>query len=257
MSLRRTSRNVAVAVADQPLEPLAVTLGRVADSHIESLVQFVTRPEGALHEFATEQPRDLSRRSVGHALDVVVALGNVQLTEQIVRDVAKRIEEAGGSLCPRANAAGANLLAAKGVLLSVLLLHLRSGNWFDHSACILTRTALELASRAVAIAVGTRDEAAAFQRGESMKMAEVLRTLDAEFARRGWTARHPRGLYAWLCSYAHFDASAMRTGRMDEEHSYAAIAHTAWLCAAAGEIVVGVEYAQWPNMPATTPWYAP
>lgn len=220
----------------------------------------------ALDKYRAKMWDDLQSRSIGNK----AALGEVWRHIVETKDHAFRIQSAvssrTGKMSKRQNYASINIQAAAQVLEVATLLHTAKDTWFATSAISQCRIALELAAKAVFIAVGADDEPGRWRSAHMLRdkrkrrvtqigMKEALGALEPLLTKKEPQADATGRVYEWFCAYVHFDARTMLQAPQ-HERAFAAVAYVAWVIAAAGEIITGVpNLARWPKrLPVPRPW---
>ena len=245
-----------------------MTLTKVQRGLTQKKVGHKGNPVENFAEFVHVGPLDLDAQTIGNGRDLADVYVNAFAAGGLIRRMAEEMGKHGLTINPRdrANAAGLNILAAAQMVSSALLTHLRASSWYVNGTLVLLRTAINLAVRGGAIAIGTADEATRFFDGPNLptprerKAAEFDISKCCEVLAPHVTSREPHAspplaVYKWLCAFTHLDAKVLGKPPTHED-AYAAIAYVSWLCAAFAEIVTGVpDLAVWPKRwPASLPW---
>lgn len=223
-----------------------------------------TREDGNMVEnfraFARTEAVDLSQRGVGNWDDLAELYRNV--TGADLKVVVDELQEIGGNPLEsaRANAAGVNLLTAKQLMTSAILLHLHPERWNDRCGSILVRTALECVGRAVVIARGVGDEVHRWESGHEFRASECIAALETELAKINSNGPSAKRVYSWLCNFAHMNFKGVdhfyQAPQGGHEDAYAAMAYASWALAAVAEVILGAPNgATYPRrLPAKLPW---
>lgn len=241
-------------IIDPPLVTLDASLRATGDWVQETLLHIPRDVDGAFRAFVLAEEQWHKPSDRGDAIAFATAYSNSTTAHDTVANLAKRIIERGGKFSGRAEAAGRCVHASAFMVQCSVLTHLRAYGHFEYGTCVLLRTGVELAGRALFIALGTGDELTRFNT-ERFKASEYWPVASLVVSKREPRAWDPKEVYAWLCLFTHVDKAAMDKEPTREE-AYAAIAYIAWFAAVAAEVVSGVpDLAVWPSVwPEKVPW---
>jgi hypothetical protein len=260
---------------DPQLEPLNVTLSKAGGRPVEGVRACHEGDAGKnLIEFATKGLTDWSDRPPDYATMLLRAYDNAYVADRAVAVCAEQLRTMNLSPGLRADNAGTNVIVAAAMVRSALLMNIQREDWYANSALIVLRTALELAATGGFIALGAENEAIVWEERERLQEQEIKsyeRMFSArkrcdcirpELESRDPTAPDPYEVYGWLCSFTHFDVTAVGmnfkggSDQIRQTTVLAPLAYVSWVCAVVAEVVTGIAGLAQPGNWKAVPWKA-
>jgi hypothetical protein len=216
-------------------------------------------PQSNFEAFANRSPIDLKAHRVGNASHLAEVYTQALFPEHLIVGMVTKIDSLGLQPNSRANDAGANLIAASGIIDAAVVLYMRTERVCTISSISLARTALETVGRAALITSAPVRVLERWETGERIPAADCIRALAPLVPTQPANPCGPGIVYAWLCKYAHFNRATVEryiAAEPVQEPAYAAIAYASWALAVVTEHVTGVPgLARWPSAwPSPFPW---